>query len=447
MEVAASLVGLHLAATTVCSTIQRFVSACLNAPDIAREILAEVRDFQYALNRLRDRMSKREEMTPLGSMATDATQLAITLASCTLTFSQLERIVDGLAPKETKEMSVYSRLRWTWENSNLTILVRRIQQHKSTLTLLLIIWISESSADTEDMVDSLNDILETLTAVAKAIPALATPPVSPADLEPSSNIEHLPSHLATTADPRRSDAASTMSVRSRMSFTAILRKSRPYRGPELLTHSSFSMSTSQRRGTQWSTFSIGSNTSVFSLPFVDFQLSDKPLAEEPNLFRIRLPIQHNLLHNKERYTSTRWLDSLRESNSNDGMEIFMFLMELDDPQTLDFIFPGWTTAELYVGGWHLRTQVAMSGGKNLINALLDSGASPYGGETPAYYIPLVHGAVHGNNEVTLRALLAAGVDHTTVYEGETALEFAEHLGRVDMIAILKEKSEEKDSIT
>jgi hypothetical protein len=158
MDVAASVVGLLLAASTVYTTTDNFISACTNAPDIAQEILAEVRDFEYALKRLSTRISKREGMTPLGAMATDATQLAVTLASCTLTFSQLERIIDGLMPKRVKrfpvvvghgdelpeapvkEMSVYSRLRWTWENSNLTILVRRIQQHKTTLTLLLTIW-------------------------------------------------------------------------------------------------------------------------------------------------------------------------------------------------------------------------------------------------------------------------------------------------------------------
>lgn len=153
MEVAASVVGLILAAATVYKNIDSLISTYTNMPDIAQEILAEVRDFEYALKRLRTRIAKRNEMTPLGAMATDATQLAITLASCTLTFSQLERIIDELMPRRVKQlvgpqerrlpagqMSVYSRLRWNWENSNLTILVRRIQQHKTTLTLLLTIW-------------------------------------------------------------------------------------------------------------------------------------------------------------------------------------------------------------------------------------------------------------------------------------------------------------------
>ncbi|KAI5842181.1 hypothetical protein DFP73DRAFT_596201 [Morchella snyderi] len=63
----------------------------------------------------------------------------------------------------------------------------------------------------------------------------------------------------------------------------------------MLMSSSFSMSTSHRCGTQWSTFSIGSNTSVFSLPFAEFQLSDKPLAEEPDLYKIVIPMKLDLL--------------------------------------------------------------------------------------------------------------------------------------------------------
>ncbi|KAH0603981.1 uncharacterized protein H6S33_007012 [Morchella sextelata] len=441
MDVAASVVGLLLAASTAYTTIDNFISACTNAPDIAQEILAEVRDFEYALTRLRARISKREEMTPLGAMATDATQLAVTLASCTLTFSQLERIIDGLMPKRApvKEMSVYSRLRWTWENSNLTILVRRIQQHKATLTLLLTIWMSESSAEAESMVDSLNDILETLTTVTKAIPALATPPTSPADLEPSSSeIERLPTHLGTSTDVRCSDSTSIMSVVSRMSFTALLRNSRPYRNRDMLMPSSFSLSTSQRRGTQWSTFSIGSNTSVFSLPFTDFQLSDKPLAEESSIYKIRVPMKHDLLFNEWRYPNLGHLEpplDRRHWMSLEGRRILSALLHLDDPQIFKDMISYWTTTNAIGTNSFLHYHVAMSGGENLMKAVLDSNSD-------TDRMPLLHGAVRGNNEVTLRVLLAAGADPTIPdLGGRTCLDYAKELGMGKILAILSEEPE------
>ncbi|KAI5839401.1 hypothetical protein DFP73DRAFT_587552 [Morchella snyderi] len=467
MDVAASVVGLTLAASTVYKALDNLVSACANAPDVAQEILAEIRDFEYALNRLRTRLSNRGEMTPLGAMATDATQLAVTLASCTLTFSQLERIVDGLTSKRVREpivanrsedlfatdiiedlsakrrgkqMSVYSRLRWAWENTNLTILIRRVQQHKTTLTLLLTIWISESSAEAEILVDSLNDLLNTLGTVTKAIPALATPPIIPADSEPSSaHTEQPPTHLGTSTDACCSDSTSVMSVGSRMSFTAILRKSRPYRDPAMLMPSSFSLSTSQRRGTQWSTFSISSNTSVFSLPFADFQLSDKPLAEESNVYRIIVPMKHDLLFNKSHYPDRSLLDthgSTVLNNETDRCTNLSKLLKMDDLQILEAMIPDWRSNRIDVGGHYLSSMIAMNGGENLMRALLDCHIHSY---IRLNDRNLLHRAVEGDNEVALRALLAAGFDRSErSAQDKTCSELALELRREKMIDILRE---------
>lgn len=168
---------------------------------------------------------------------------------------------------------------------------------------------SDSSAEVEILVDNLNATLESLIVLTKALSPLVSPPVSPVDLEPSSsNFEHPPAHLGTTTEVQSSDNISIMSVGSQMSFTSVLRNSRPYRKRDTLMPSSFSLATSQRRGTQWSTFSIGSNTSVFSLPFVDFQLSDKPLAEEPMIHKILIPMKRDLLYNKAQYPERAWLE-------------------------------------------------------------------------------------------------------------------------------------------
>jgi hypothetical protein len=141
MELASAVVGLLLAGTKVCLTLEAFVSNCKDAPGLAQEMLGEVRDFQYALRRLRKYTERPTQITPLGAVATDVGHLSLTLGSCMATFSQLERTVDRLIPVPSPEMSMFSKLRWARATPKISELVRRLQQHKATITMLLTIWI------------------------------------------------------------------------------------------------------------------------------------------------------------------------------------------------------------------------------------------------------------------------------------------------------------------
>ncbi|RPB06427.1 hypothetical protein P167DRAFT_164178 [Morchella conica CCBAS932] len=225
-----------------------------------------------------------------------------------------------------------------------------------------------------------------------------------------------------------------MSVGSRMSFTAVLRNSRPYRNHDMLAPSTMSLATSQRRGAQWSTFSIGSNTSVFSLPFTEFQLSDKPLAEEPIIYNIVIPMKHDLLHNRARYPHSDWLQGLKRGVwVESDIPYLHHLLELDDPKLFGDVIPKWTETCKPILYFYTRTWVAMFGGENLMKALLDSGADPNSGFT----LPLIHAAVRGDNEAALRVLLAAGADRTVRdADGLTCLALAIKLGRAKIAAIL-----------
>lgn len=141
MEVASAIVGLLLAGAKVYTTLETFVSNCKDAPDVAQEMLGEVRDVQYALRRLRKYTEKPTQITPLGAVATDTGHLSLTLGSCMATFSQLERTVDRLIPAPTSEMTIYGRVRWAQANGRISELLRRLQRHKATITMLLTIWI------------------------------------------------------------------------------------------------------------------------------------------------------------------------------------------------------------------------------------------------------------------------------------------------------------------
>lgn len=139
METAASIVGLLAVGVKIGLALDQFVSSCVDAPVIARTVCDEVRDFRFALSKLQPYVDGTVAINLLGASATDVDHLSLTLASCLATFSRLEKIVDRLKLRE--RMDAVDRLRWIWSEAAIAQLVQRLQHHKSTLTLLLTIWI------------------------------------------------------------------------------------------------------------------------------------------------------------------------------------------------------------------------------------------------------------------------------------------------------------------
>jgi hypothetical protein len=138
MDVASAIVGLLGVGAQVYSTLNTFVSTCQDAPFIAHTTRDEVRDFHYALDRLRHYVWQREQITPLGRATTDTTQLRLTVASSMATFNQVEKILNRLLVQS--KMDYIQRIRWALSDGDLAKLLTRIQQHKVTLILLLTIW-------------------------------------------------------------------------------------------------------------------------------------------------------------------------------------------------------------------------------------------------------------------------------------------------------------------
>lgn len=139
MEAAASIVGLLAIAAKVGLALENFVSNCIDAPLIAQTICDEVRDFRFALSKLQPYVDRTTPITPLGALSTDVNHLSLTLVSCVSTLARLEKTVDRL--KTSGRMDTVDRLRWSWAEAAIAELAQRLQHHKSTLNLLLTIWI------------------------------------------------------------------------------------------------------------------------------------------------------------------------------------------------------------------------------------------------------------------------------------------------------------------
>lgn len=90
------------------------------------------------------------------------------------------------------------------------------------------------------------------------------------------------------------------SVISGKSLRSKLRNTKPYAGTKAFDSSAQSVLTSQR-ATPWSEFTIGSDASVFSLPFSRLDLDTKRISEVKEIHRISLPIDGMTFYNDWRY--------------------------------------------------------------------------------------------------------------------------------------------------
>jgi ankyrin repeat protein len=184
---------------------------------------------------------------------------------------------------------------------------------------------SESSAQTEQAIDILNDLLRDLLGTKEQ----PTTPDSAAQLEaitslhdPDAPITSNEAHMSFCDDNASILTTSTsLTTQSKHSLKSILLKTKLYSDPKLFESSGFSISTSRRRGTQWSQFTVGSNTSVFSLPFTDFEGSGLSIAEEGNVSQINVPVDQGLLYRPHWYPSLRPILSPLSTNDTRNQKI------------------------------------------------------------------------------------------------------------------------------
>lgn len=318
MEAVASVVGLLAAGVKVYGSLHQFISSCIDAPLAAHTLCDEVRDFRYALTKLQPYVDGSLSISLLGASTTDVDHLSLTLAACVVTFSRLEKRMDRIIAHG--RMSRMDRLRWSQAEPEITQLVYRLQQHKSTMTLLLTIWIRYAAPRPPQLCDFLSIVAnqvvvfsESLTEaescrrqidaeLAIVIPHLyeAGQPGPRPQIQPSADTSATTSDILSSIQETATSSIMTATSplnQYRRSFEFTLSTSRPYR--RTMNNSTLSLGSSQRRGMRWSLFSGGSNDSAFSLPLTAYSPGDPrmTLAKIPNIARIPLPVHMDSLYN------------------------------------------------------------------------------------------------------------------------------------------------------
>lgn len=162
------------------------------------------------------------------------------------------------------------------------------------------------------------------------------------------------------------------------------------------------------------------------------------------IHKILIPMKRDLLYNKAQYPDSDWLELLNNSPREIRGESSRYLdrlVQLDDPELLQDTIPNWTMLS-YID-LEMTARVRYNSSVRLLNTLIQK--YPNVGQSSTYGLGRLHIAVYDDNEVILRALLAAGVSREQYdIECQTPLEYAKMLGRERMIAILNEEWEEVD---
>lgn len=145
LSVAASVTGLILAGGQIASLIQRLY----DAPTIALAVEAETSHFVVVLSQLQPFLTGQRNTIahPSRTSLVEVQQIQIILTGSVLTLSELQAAVGAICHGSTV-ISLRDRMKWLMAESNITQLIQRVRDHKSSLTLLLTLltWYDRVSA-------------------------------------------------------------------------------------------------------------------------------------------------------------------------------------------------------------------------------------------------------------------------------------------------------------
>ncbi|OCL04840.1 hypothetical protein AOQ84DRAFT_367150 [Glonium stellatum] len=294
LSVSASVIALIGAGGKIVSLLSR-VTAIADAPALAAVTLTEMTDISTALRHIQDFINGTVKVPIERQQNILVEHIIATLTGCLKTYSELEKIVDSLNIG-LSGMSVFDRVKWTAKEASIRTIVLRLQNHKSSLSLMLSILQSTSIIEVRQTVTRLHGLMEELLCgdddLYRRLSSLRTRALPSG----ASNIESILHDNTndvnddgdnTTIRPMMTANRNTMenfnkSTIGGFAFDGVLAKSRVYSRLTYLhpnTHSEMSLTSSTRRVMATTLFSATSlaeisNISIYSLPIYNHEVSN-----------------------------------------------------------------------------------------------------------------------------------------------------------------------------
>ena len=137
LSVSASVVGLLGAGAKITWPPYNVVASVRDAPQQAQTLLREMADIAVALGSLQAYVSGETQASAERGALIMLEHVLTTLTGCVTTYSDLQKIINDL--HGGPDMRAFDKLRWMMHESRIDIVLRRLQNHKSPLTLMLTI--------------------------------------------------------------------------------------------------------------------------------------------------------------------------------------------------------------------------------------------------------------------------------------------------------------------
>ena len=116
------------------SNLLKFVKCAKAAPQHVQVITAELNETQTILVRVQDFLRGNRVAKPSRMALLKLGHVIIVVSGCVVTFSEIEKILDGHG---TQEMDILGRMRWARREDEVAGLISRLQNHKASLSLML----------------------------------------------------------------------------------------------------------------------------------------------------------------------------------------------------------------------------------------------------------------------------------------------------------------------
>jgi len=137
ISVAASVAGL----LQVGAKVIGFLSSVADAPTFVRHVLTEVRALRIIFRRLQTFIANSGSYDQDHASQVDIDDLVAILTGCVCSFSELDDVLDGCdsgsGDANGPRLNLWDRARWATKEQDLIRILRILQSHKTSLSLLL----------------------------------------------------------------------------------------------------------------------------------------------------------------------------------------------------------------------------------------------------------------------------------------------------------------------
>ncbi|KAE9377126.1 hypothetical protein N431DRAFT_401900 [Stipitochalara longipes BDJ] len=236
LSVAASIVGLILAAGQVSSGISIIQSILSEAPRI-NHLLNQVKEIETCLSAIQKFIYSIQSASKQRMAFIKIEHLVAALTQAVLTFSELEALVKKFVTGPRSALML--RVNWTRKQNKIANIIVRLDSHKSTLSLILSIVRCESDHEANKLSETLHKLANQILAANKDVSKRLR------NLEDMYESESIYTSCYRNG---RSDSGSLFSANSIMNSSTLYEDIRPVRKtPDLATYESFQTDLSTSR--------------------------------------------------------------------------------------------------------------------------------------------------------------------------------------------------------